>query len=51
MIFPQPLEVWYPLFIFCYAIGEVDGLFAQVVFGGGEDALLLITGMLGDTSY
>src|SRR5579864_7414492 len=48
MILPQPVEVWHPICIFCYAIGEVGGLFAQVVFCGGEDALLLITGMLGD---
>ena len=48
MILPQPLEVWHSVFLFCYAVYEVGGLLAQVVFGGGEDAFVLLTGMLGD---
>ncbi len=47
MVFPQPLDVWYPNFIFLYSICDIGGLLAQVVFGGGEDALIRISGMWG----
>src|SRR3979411_2255408 len=46
MIFAKPLDVGDSVFVFHDLVGEVAGLFTEVVFSGGEDALLFIIGMV-----
>src|SRR6266852_1543688 len=48
MIFPKPLDIWYPTLIFCYLIGEVAGYLREVVFCGGEYALARVIRVLYD---
>ncbi len=47
VIFAEPLNVGCAVFVFKYLVGEVGGYLAEVVFDGGEDALLLVVGVVG----
>ena len=48
MIFAEPLDIGRSLFVFGNLVGEIGGYFAEVVFYGGEDSLLVIVGVVSD---
>ncbi len=48
VVFSKPLDIGDTRGVFHYLIAEVRGFLAQVVFGGGEDALVLVIRILGD---
>ncbi len=48
VIFSKPLDVGDTRLVFCHLVGEIAGFFAQIVFCGGEDSLMLLVRVLGD---
>src|SRR5947209_11743301 len=44
--FPKPADIWDAACIFHYLKSEVAGFLAQVIFGSGEDALMLMQRIL-----